>query len=167
MLSLYATTLCGYVHKCSFLYLPSVSFSHPAFRHVTSFYVSEEFQTNLTDQSLKKSKYLALMQNRSTVKTCSACTRTQNDRISGVGSDLSRSFTPPCSRRASWGMLPSTVSSQLSSISKDGDPTDSPGNFFHCLPTLTVKKVFLCFRWNFMSFDLCLLCCHWALLKEV
>lgn len=68
MLSLCATALCGYVYKCPFLHLPSVYFSHPAFQHIPSFEVTEEFQTNLTDQSLKKSKYLPVMQNQATVK---------------------------------------------------------------------------------------------------
>lgn len=144
MVSLCATALCSYVHKCPFLHLPSVYSSHPAFQHISCFQVTEEFQTNLTDQSLKKTKYVPVMQNQSTVKTCSAYIRTENHRISGVGSDLSRSFNPPAQRRARWGMLPRTVSSQLLSISKDGDSTASLGNFFHCLPTLTVKEVFSC-----------------------
>jgi len=32
---------------------------------------------------------------------------------------------------------------------------NSPGNLFHCLMTLVVKKCFLEFRWNFMYFELC------------
>ena len=51
--------------------------------------------------------------------------------------------------------LPRTTSSQVLSISTDGDSTDSLGNLCQCLTTLTRKKCFLVFRWNFVCFNLC------------
>lgn len=49
------------------------------------------------------------------------------------------------------------VSKQVLNSSKDGDSTTSVDSLFQCLPTLTVKKIFLLFKCDFLYFNICLL----------
>lgn len=75
-------------------------------------------------------------------------------------------FQPPAQSRGSKGRLPSTVSSWILNIWKDGDSTTSLGNLFQCLATLQVKKIYFMFKWN-LCFNLCKcpLSFHWASLR--
>lgn len=51
----------------------------------------------------------------------------------------------------------------------DGDPTTFLVNLCQCFVTLTIKKCFLVFRWNFMCFSLfpLPLSCPWAILRSI
>jgi len=42
-------------------------------------------------------------------------------------------------------------------ISKEGDSKSSLQILFQCSTTLTVRKFFLMFKWNFLHYDMCLL----------
>lgn len=168
MLSLCATALCGYVYKCPFLHLPSVYFSHPAFQHIPSFEVTEEFQTNLTDQSLKKSKYLPVMQNQATVKMLAVILAQPilEPRITGfLGLEVtSQDHSMPMLKE---GQLRHVAQDHVQSAFKylQGWRHHSLSRQFLSLFAYphSKKSVFSCFIWNFMCSDLCLLFCHWAL----
>ena len=79
----------------------------------------------------------------------------QNHRIVGIGRDFLRSCSPS----------PQLKQGQLEQVSQDHVQLNfeylhrwrysSMGSLFQCLPTFTVKKCFLVFRWNFMFFKLC------------
>lgn len=55
--------------------------------------------------------------------------------------------------RGSCSRFLTAMFSWVLSISMDGNYTTSLGNLFHCLITLTIEKLFLIFRWNFLSFE--------------
>ena len=61
----------------------------------------------------------------------------------------------PYSEQVTKSTLPMTMFSWVLNISKSGDSTTSLGSLFQCLTTLTVKKVFLMFKFNFTYFSLC------------
>ena len=79
-----------------------------------------------------------------------------NHRMVDVGRDLGGHLVQaPCSTRATSIHLPTTVSRQLWSLSKDGDSTASLGNLCQCLVTPIVKNCFLMFRGKPPCFSLC------------
>jgi len=61
----------------------------------------------------------------------------------------------PTQSKDNYSRLLRGMSRWVLNISKDGDSTDSLGNLFRCLTTLTVKKFFLMFKRNFLCFSLC------------
>jgi len=60
--------------------------------------------------------------------------------------ELGRGLHPSAQSRVSHSRFPETVSSQTFNISRDGN---SLGSLFQCPITVTVKKYFPFFKWNF------------------
>jgi len=80
----------------------------------------------------------------------------QNPRMVGVGKALWGSPSPtPCRSRITQSRLQRTSSGQGLSISREGDSTSPLGSLGQGSVTLTVKRLFLLFRWNFLCFSLC------------
>ena len=72
----------------------------------------------------------------------------------GLGRDLWRpSRSSPL--QVPYSMLHRKMSRWVLSISREGDSTASLGSLFQCFVTLTVKKFFLMFVWNFPCSSLC------------
>jgi len=80
--------------------------------------------------------------------------RHHNLRMAEVGRDLWGSCCPTlCSSRATQSWLPSSMSKQLFSISRNGESATSLGILCQCSVTLTVKKCFLVFTGNLLVFQ--------------
>jgi len=75
----------------------------------------------------------------------------------GVGSDLSgdHPVQPPCRSRVTQSRLHRTAARWVLNISREGDSTASLGSLGQGSVTLTGKKFFLVFSWNFLCFSLC------------
>ena len=78
----------------------------------------------------------------------------QNHWILGVERDLWRSQFPLL-KQVPWNKLPRKVSRRVLNISMEGDTTISLDCLFQCSVTLTVKEIFLMFRWKLLSSSLC------------
>jgi len=75
----------------------------------------------------------------------------------GVGRDLYGSSSPALpQKQGHYSRLHRTFSRQGLNISR-GESTASLGSLFQRSVTLSVKKFFFMFRWNFLCFNLCLL----------
>jgi len=95
----------------------------------------------------------------------------QDHKVVEIGRDIWRSSGPiPCSSRVSCSRFLRSLTSQILSISKDGDSTTSLGNPFQYSVTLTVTKVFSCVQVAFPCFLICAHCglsCHWTALRRI
>ena len=75
----------------------------------------------------------------------------QNHRIAGVGRDLKRPLSPtPLLKQVFYNKLHRWVSRQALDIFLEGDSITPLGNLFQCSVTLTIKKFFCMFVWNFL-----------------
>lgn len=62
---------------------------------------------------------------------------------------------PSTQSRISYSRLPWTMSSWVLRISTDEASTTSLGNLLHCWTTISVKYLFLMFKWIILYFNVC------------